>query len=108
MTVAAVNNQLGFSRLGLSVGKLVWKSAVRRNRVRRLFREAFRLEQERLPVGVDLVLIGHKAIWPTLDQTRAELLHLAHKAVRRYLEKIEHESSLGSPSNAREPTGESP
>ena len=89
MTVAVAANDLGYSRLGLSVGKVVWKSAVRRNRVRRLFREAFRLEFEQLPEGVDVVLIGHKAIWPKLAETREELVRLSRKAFRRYCEKME-------------------
>ena len=33
------------------------KHAVRRNRLRRLFREAFRLEKARVPVAFDLVMI---------------------------------------------------
>ena len=45
------------TRLGLSVGKRIWRSAVKRNKVRRVFREAFRLEYEALPKGCDLVLI---------------------------------------------------
>lgn len=48
-------NGLGWTRLGLSVGKRVG-GAVRRNRVKRLLREAFRLEQHVLAPGFDLVV----------------------------------------------------
>jgi ribonuclease P protein component len=43
-------------RLGVSVSK-DHGGAVRRNKLKRLLREAFRLEQHRLPPNVDLVLI---------------------------------------------------
>jgi len=49
-------NGLDYSRIGLVVGKRIG-SAVRRNRVKRLFREAFRLNKSRLPRGFDLVVV---------------------------------------------------
>ncbi len=45
-------NDVGHCRLGLSVSRRVGK-AVRRNRIKRLLREAFRLIQHELPGGVD-------------------------------------------------------
>lgn len=88
MTVALVANGLGITRIGLSVGKRVWKHAVSRNRVRRVFREAFRLSYGELPEGVDLVLIGSTPrLRPRLEPTRRELVQLAAKALRRYREK---------------------
>ena len=87
-TVAVRPNGLEHTRLGLSVGKRVWKSAVRRNRVRRVFREAFRLEQHDLPAGLDLVLIPSRPkLEPRLADARAQLVAMAAKAHRRYLEK---------------------
>ena len=93
MTVAVAGNSLDHARLGLSVGKVTWKSAVKRNRVRRIFREAFRLEQAKLPAGHDIVLISGREIWPELEATRLELVRLAHKASRRYLEKLDQAAS---------------
>lgn len=88
LLVVARPNGLKGARLGLSVGKAIWKSAVRRNRVRRMFREAFRLEYPRLPAGFDLVLVpAEKALDPSLEATCAELVKLAHKAVRRHAER---------------------
>ena len=52
-------NEVGFPRLGISVGKSVGK-AVLRNRIRRLIREAFRQNQEEIPSEYDyLVMISH-------------------------------------------------
>jgi ribonuclease P protein component len=89
MTVAVVENGLADTRLGLSVGRAVWRRAVRRNRVRRVFREAFRLEYPRLPPGVDVVVIAAKEVRPELGAARAELVRLSWKAWRRYREKLE-------------------
>ncbi len=84
LTVVAVPNDLPFARLGLSVGKKIWKSAVKRNRVRRVFREAFRTGQHELPVGFDLVLIpAAPRLQPRLAATREELVRLARKAAER-------------------------
>ena len=88
LVVVAVENELGWTRLGLAIGKKIWKGAVRRNRVRRIFREAFRLSRADLPVGVDLILMAAEpGLDPQLEETRSELVHLARKAHRRYLEK---------------------
>lgn len=96
LLVVARPNGLAVTRLGLSVGRVVWKSAVKRNRVRRIFREAFRLSYPDLPVGLDLVLVpAASKLVPELAATRAELVHLAHKALRRCRERSA-ESAGGS------------
>ena len=51
----AIPNDLGYPRLGLSVGRKVG-TAPKRNRIKRLLREAFRLMQHDLPRGYDLVI----------------------------------------------------
>lgn len=56
LTVYALPNDLGFPRLGMSVSRKVG-TAVRRNRIRRLIRESFRLLQHDLPQGYDLVVV---------------------------------------------------
>jgi ribonuclease P protein component len=52
-------------RLGVTVTKKVG-GAVQRNRVKRLVREAFRLDPTLLPKGVDLVVVAKDGA-PTLD-----------------------------------------
>lgn len=55
LVVYGVRNGLTHARLGLSVSRRVG-IAVKRNRIKRLLREAFRLNQSALPPGVDLVV----------------------------------------------------
>jgi ribonuclease P protein component len=84
MTVVVRPNGGEHTRLGLSVGKKCWRRAVRRNRVRRLFREAFRLCREELPEGIDVVMISSvPRIDPSLTATREEFLRLTRDALRR-------------------------
>jgi ribonuclease P protein component len=84
VVVVACENGTGTTRLGLSVGRTVWKSAVKRNRVRRVFREAFRLSYPELPPGLDLVLVpARPRLEPVLSEIRAELVALAHEALAK-------------------------
>jgi len=52
-------NGLDFARLGISVSKKVGNSVVR-HRVKRLIREAYRLNEDSFPSGYDYVIIARK------------------------------------------------
>ncbi len=56
LTVYALPNSKDHPRLGLSTSRRVG-NAVRRNRIRRLLRESFRLLQHDLPRGYDWVIV---------------------------------------------------
>jgi ribonuclease P protein component len=79
--VVVLENDLGRPRLGLSVAKRRHKRAVDRNRVRRLFREAFRLSLAELPPGVDVVMIAVDSAPVELAMLRAELPPLVARAL---------------------------
>ena len=49
-------NDLGHARLGITISRKVG-TAARRNRIKRLLRESFRLLQHDLPRGYDLVIV---------------------------------------------------
>lgn len=55
-----LSNALGFNRIGFSISARSIKSAVKRNRIRRLFRESFRKNKGALKQGFDIVLVVRK------------------------------------------------
>ena len=67
-TVNAQANGLTCARLGMSIAARILRRAVDRNRLRRLIRESFRVNQLRLP-ALDIV-IGVRAGVQTADNAR--------------------------------------
>ncbi|MEW6067910.1 MAG: ribonuclease P protein component [Nitrospirota bacterium] len=60
LVIYAKPNELNFSRLGLSVSKKIGK-AVKRNRIKRLLREAMRRLLKEWPFTYDFVLVARKS-----------------------------------------------
>jgi ribonuclease P protein component len=76
LIVYGCENQLPYLRLGLSVSRKVGGQAHERNRLRRLYREAFRLTRADMPTGIDLVLIPRGAKEPPLEELKRSLPRL--------------------------------
>src|ERR1700722_9281600 len=84
LIVYARENDLPHLRLGLSVSRKVGQ-ATHRNRLRRLYREAFRLTRHEMPVGLDLVLIPRRFDLPTLEDLKRSLPRLVRDIARKLL-----------------------
>ena len=82
LIVYVCENGLPHLRLGLSVSRKNG-DAVHRNRMRRLYREAFRLSRQEMPSGLDLVLVPRKPDEPTLEDLLIALPRLVRQAARR-------------------------
>lgn len=61
LVLYVMGKQDGLRRVGFAVGKRLG-GAVVRNRIKRLLRESFRLNQHCLKQGVDLIIIGRQPI----------------------------------------------
>ena len=81
LLVYTAPNDLGLRRLGVSVSRK-WGNAVRRNRIKRLYREAFRKNRDSLPQNIDIIMIPRTANPITLAQCSKSLIQLTKKAGR--------------------------
>jgi ribonuclease P protein component len=82
LIVYGCDNGLPFLRVGFSVGRK-FGPAIHRNRLRRLYREAFRLSRQHMPVGLDLVLIPRRSEEPSLEELKRSLPQLVNQVGRK-------------------------
>lgn len=85
LLVFAARSPTGVTRFGLSVSRK-HGNAVRRARLKRLLREAFRLSQHDLPVGLDLILIPRQGGPEGVPTFANSLRRLSTKLGRRLLD----------------------
>ncbi|MFT3686657.1 MAG: ribonuclease P protein component [Phycisphaerales bacterium] len=82
LRVSGIANALSTTRLGLSVPRKVGTN-VKRNRVKRLIREAFRLNYKSIPPGLDLVVGVYPHDEKLVEEYAAILIAAAENLSRR-------------------------
>ena len=82
LIVYGCENGLPHCRLGLSVSRK-FGGAVERNKLRRLYREAFRLTRGDMPSGLDLIVIPRSPADPTLAVLKESLPTLVNALARK-------------------------
>jgi ribonuclease P protein component len=82
LIVYGCENGRNCNRLGLSVSRKQGP-AIHRNRLRRLYREAYRLTQHDMPLGLDLILIPSQVAEPVLAELRTRLPRLVRRLATR-------------------------
>lgn len=78
-----LENHMDKNRIGISVSKKVGNSIVR-HRLTRLIRESYRLQEDKFPCGLDIVIIARTGAKDrTYKEIESALLHLGrlHKIV---------------------------
>ena len=80
LVLYARKNRTGGNRLGITVSKKLGKAHIR-NRVRRRFREVYRLNEEKFQPGWDIVVVARtKAVDAEFSRLTKSFLSLAKKA----------------------------
>jgi ribonuclease P protein component len=82
MIVYACENGLSYSRLGMSVSRK-FGPATLRNKLRRRYREAFRLTRQEMPLGLDLILIPCSSEIPRVEELKRSIPTLVRQVARK-------------------------
>jgi ribonuclease P protein component len=83
LRIWALPNNLGHPRLGLVVGRQ-HGNALRRHRIKRILREAFRLSREDLPSGLDFACAPRAGATIELQEAIESLAALARRLARKF------------------------
>ena len=83
LEVWVLPNDLGYSRLGLIVGRR-HGGAVRRNRIKRVLREAFRISRAKLPSGLDIACTPRAGADIGLPEALESLVRITARLARMF------------------------
>lgn len=83
VTVYFLPNKLSFNRLGLTTSKKLG-NAVERNRARRIMKAAYRITEEKFPIGYDFVFVARSKI---IDKKSTDIEDFLNKKVIKQTEK---------------------
>jgi ribonuclease P protein component len=86
LTVLARQNDLARARLGLAISKRIIKTAVGRNRVKRLVRESFRQHQQAL-TGLDIVVLSRNGAPQASNPELTQALQIHWQRIAKQLSK---------------------
>ena len=79
LIIYILKNKYGYNRVGFTVSKKVGKSVIR-NRVKRLLRESYRLNEEKILQGYDIIFIARNtASKASYREIENAMMHLFKK-----------------------------
>lgn len=87
VTAYFLPNRSPYNRIGISVGKKQG-NAVERNRIKRIIRAAYRLNEEKFPIGFDIVFAGRNNI---LEKKTQDIEYFINK---RLLKKMNNTGNI--------------
>lgn len=88
LVMYVIQNETNRNRLGISVSKKVGNSVIR-HRITRLIRESYRLNEDKLLSGYDIIVVARMAAKDkNLKEIQSAFLHLGklHKIVKEMIE----------------------
>lgn len=86
LLLLARGNQLGHARLGLVVAKKTIRLSVRRNRIKRVVRETFRLAQDRFD-SVDIVFLARRGLQNLPENKQFRVLEKSWNLLERKIQQ---------------------